>query len=324
MLYVTTRNTDDAFTSYRTLKNNLGPDGGSFVPFHMPTFTNSQFSKMKEKTFNENVADVLNIFFSTRLNGWDLDFEIGRNLLRVTRMNHRIAVAELWHNLDGEYSYIENILFQKISPENAAITNWPRIAIRIAVIFGVYGQLLHENILNPGEKFDFSVCNDDFISPIAALYCQDMGIPINTIICACESEGNLWDFIQRGFINTAGVKAETLIGIERLLHLKLGNFAVAEFMSACDKKRQFAVLEKELPQINSSLFCSVSGKDRARTIISSLYRTNAYSIDSNAALCYGGLQDYRAKIGNSQLTIIFSEKAPVGCFNEVSVTEKTH
>lgn len=321
MLYVTTRNTNDAFTSYRTLVNDLGPDGGSFIPFRMPVFTHPQLARLKDKSFSENVADILNIFFSTKLNGWDLDLDIGRNFLRVTAMNHRIVVAELWHNLEGNYSYLERMLFQKIAPDNTVITNWPRIAIRIAVMFGIYGQLMHENMLKIGENFDFTVRNDDLISPIAALYCQNMGMPVNTVICACDSTNNLWDFIHRGFVNTAMLNSETANGIERLLHLTFGSKYVADFGVACENKRQFSLSADELPQMNKSLFCSVSGKDRAQAIVSSLYRTNAYHIDDEAALSYGGLQDYRAKIRSSQLTIILSEKTPVNCLIEAAATE---
>lgn len=318
MLYITTRNTDDAYTSYRALMNDCGPDGGAFVPFRIPVLTNSRFTQMKEKTFNENVADILNLFFSTQLTGWDLDFGIGRNLLRISTVHRRVAVAELWHNLEDNYDYIECILFRKITKdEGTNVTKWPRIAIRIAVMFGIYGQLLREEELHVGEHFDISVCNDDFVSPMAALYCRKMGMPVNTVICACDEAKNLWDFIHRGFINTANINEDMQFGIERLLHLTLGYKTAVEFSANCEQKRTFTIEQKDLPQLNEALFCSVSGKARAQTVINSLYRTNTYIIDDDAARSYGGLQDYRAKVGDSQLTVIFAEKTPLNCLNEI-------
>ena len=319
MLYVTTRNNSDAFTAHRTMTNHFGPDGGGFVPFRMPYFDNSQLLHLKEKSFNENVADVLNLFFSTQLTNWDLDFGIGRNLLRISALNQKILIAELWHNLEGDYNYIESMLFQKITPESGAdITKWSQIAIRVAVLFGIYGQMLRQNSIRLGEHFAFSVRNDDFVTPIAALYCREMGMPINTVICACNEEGNLWDFIHRGFINTANITTNMQNGVERLLQLTLGCTLAADFSAACEQKRTFTIAETDLPRLNNALFCSVSGKERAQSIINSLYRTSAYIIDDDAALSYGGLQDYRAQVGDSQLIVILSEKCPLLCADEIT------
>ena len=319
MLYVTTRNNGDAFTAHRTMTNQFGPDGGSFVPFRMPVFDNAQLLHLKEKSFNENVAEILNLFFSTQLTSWDLDFGIGRNLLRISAMNQKILIAELWHNLEGNYDYLESMLFQKIAPEPGAdITKWSQIAIRVAVLFGIYGQMLRQNLVRLGEHFAFSVRNDDFVTPIAALYCREMGMPINTVVCACNEEGNLWDFIHRGFLNTATIPANLQIGVERLLHLVFGCNVAADFSAACEQKRTFSIEEKDLPQLNDALFCSVSGKERAQSIINSLFRTNAYIIDDDAALSYGGLQDYRAKVGDGQLIVILAEKTPLSCVNEIT------
>ena len=39
MLYVTTRNNRDAFTAQRVLTENRGPEGGLFLPFREPLFS---------------------------------------------------------------------------------------------------------------------------------------------------------------------------------------------------------------------------------------------------------------------------------------------
>ena len=318
MLYVTTRNTGDAFTTHRVLTNNFGPDGGSFVPFRMPVLNEEQLAQLRDKTFNQTVAEVLNSFFSLQLSGWDLDFGIGRNLVRISPMNHRIVVAELWHNLGDKFGYVEDLLAKKIVTNTDLPISWPQLSVKIAVLFGVYGQMLREGLLNPGDVFDFSVGNDDFVTPMAAMYCRSMGMPVNTIVCTCDEGRSLWDFINRGTVNTGSVDTKLQAGLERLLHCTLGCKAAGEFTAACAAGAFYSVSEEELPQMNASLFCSVAGKDRGQTVINSLYRTNAYIIDDDAALCYGGLQDYRAKVGDSQLTVILAEKTPLSCVDAVS------
>lgn len=317
---MTTRHTDDAYTAYRALTKDVGPDGGGFVPFRLPVLTKEKIAEFKDKTFNQTVAEILNMFFSLRLNGWDLDLVAGKGMVRLAPMNHRIIVAELWHNLEGRLSYVEGVLRKKLAEEAKAdgVAEWSQIAVRIAVFFGVYGQLLRDDHVNIDEEIDFSVNNDDFVSPIAILYCRKMGLPVNMIVCTCDESNNLWDFIHRGTISTVGISKQLQIGLERLLHATLGCDAAVLFCEACAKSRAFSVPKEALPVLNSGLFCSVAGKDRAKSVINSLYRTNSYIIDSNTALCYGGLQDYRAKTGASGLTVILAESTPVNHLDEIA------
>lgn len=320
MLYITTRNADDAFTAHRTLLNDFSPDGGSFVPFRFPTYDIDTLALLKDKSFNQIVSEFLNTFFSLRLTGWDLDFSVGRNLVRATAMNHRIIVAELWHNLGGDLSYIEEIICQKITAVtgNNIAENWPRVAVKISILFGTYGQLLREGMLKPEDSFDFSVNNDDFLTTIAILYCQKMGMPVNTIICTCSEKSNLWDFIHRGTVETENLSPCIQVNIERILHLTLGCNEAVEFSKSCYTKDNYTIPEDLLPEMNAKLFCSVAGKNRSESVINSLYRTNSYLVDTETALCFGGLQDYRAKLGNSQTTVILAQKTPARCLPEIA------
>jgi len=114
MLYVTTRDKRDAFTAHRAIFEEYGPDGGRYIPFSLPEFSGEEIAALKDKGFSQAVADVLNIFFSARLTGWDVDFCIGRNPIRFMQMNHRIVVAELWRNLDGQFAYVVRCLAARI------------------------------------------------------------------------------------------------------------------------------------------------------------------------------------------------------------------
>ena len=92
MLYVTTQDSKDAHTAYRTLGANSGPDGGLFVPFKMPKLEPEQIENLKEKSFEQNIADVLNLLFNARMDGWDVGFTIGRRPHKLVPMSHRVYV----------------------------------------------------------------------------------------------------------------------------------------------------------------------------------------------------------------------------------------
>ena len=70
--------------------------------------------------------------------------------------------------------------------------------------------------------------------------------------------------------------------------------------------------------LNSGLFCAVTGSNRTSQHINSIYRSNAYILDPTSALCVGGLQDYRAKTGESKPTLVLSCVSPAIYISEIS------
>ena len=51
MLYVTTRDDKDAYTAHRTLHSDFAPDGGQFVPFKLPVFTEEEIKRFADGNF---------------------------------------------------------------------------------------------------------------------------------------------------------------------------------------------------------------------------------------------------------------------------------
>lgn len=313
MLYITTRDKDTLYTAFNAMTKDEADSGGRFVPFRLPLYTSEEILALQNKGFGQIIADNLNMFFSSRLEGWDIDFSIGRNAIRTVTMNHRIVIAELWHNLDGCFSSIEHALCKKLSEgkNDDSVRDWVRFAIRIGAIFGLYGELLKNDVLKPGQTFDVSVPNDQFLTPMSAWYCRTMGLPVKKIICSCDDGGCMWDFINRGVLNTVSLSKEQKLGLERLIQATVSCDEAKRFSDACISEKAYAVAEEDLPLLNDGLFCSVAGKDRAKNTINSVFRSNSYIIDTQTALCCSGLQDYRAKTGESELTVILAENTPM-------------
>lgn len=320
MLYITTRSNDITFTSHKALVEDRAPDGGCYTPFHMPDYSTEEVAGLKDKTFSQIVADILNSFFSSRLTSWDVDFCIGRNTLKLLSMSHRMVIAELWHNTDGKFSATISALCAKISgEENISVpSDWASTAVRIAVLFGIYGQMLQSDFLGTGDRFDISVPVDDYQTPISALYAKQMGLPIDAIISVSEDNSGVWDLIHRGVFNTKGVSHRLRAGLEKLIFATLGYSYVEIFNQACENSQLFTLSEEELPVLNKGLFCAVAGDNRAGDTINSLFRSNAYIVDPVTALCYAGSQDYRAKTGNSHVTLLLAERTPLDFTGKIS------
>ena len=104
MLYVTTRDPRDAYTANRALSENRCPEGGFFVPMRLPHYGESEIAELAEKSFSQNVADILNLLFATQLDGWSVEFGIGRYPVKLVALNGYIAILEGddWWDWDGK------------------------------------------------------------------------------------------------------------------------------------------------------------------------------------------------------------------------------
>ena len=60
MLYVTTRDNRETYTANRALTESRGPDGGFYVPFRMPVFSEEEIRSLGDKSFGQCVSEVLN------------------------------------------------------------------------------------------------------------------------------------------------------------------------------------------------------------------------------------------------------------------------
>lgn len=318
MLYATTRSKTDSYTAHRALAENKAPDGGFFLPFRMPVLEPVQLRKLKEQSFSETVAQILNLFFSSGITAWDVDCCIGKSAARIISMPHRVHLAKLWNNPQGDYAYICGRLYEKLygkTPETG-VTDWAGIAIRIAVLFGI-GSLLQKMDI---ASFDVAVNTGDFSAPIAVWYARKMGLSVGTIICACNENSAAWDFLHRGELNTGMTTVHTATpeldisnppGLERLIFATLGFDETQKYLTAVSKGRLYQIRPDMTQCINKGVFVSVIGNDRIDSVISSVYRSNNCILDPYTAVSYGSLQDYRAKTGESCPTILFWDKNPV-------------
>lgn len=317
MLYTTTRTKTDTYTAHRTLTEDRAADGGFYIPFRMPVLDRQELEQMNEQSFGETVAQILNLFFSARITGWDIDCCIGKSAAKVLPMSHRVLLAQLWDNPQGDFSYVCNALYKKIAGDATAdhVTNWTETAVRIAVLFGIGAMLRKNNI----QSFDVAVASGDFKTVMAIWYARKMGLSVGTIVCACNENNAPWDLLHRGEMNTGMTTVHTNIkdldasnpaGLERLIYAVFGLDETQKYLQASNKKGIYQVRPDMAADLSKGMFVSVVGKDRIEAVISSVYRSNNCILDPYTAVAYGGLQDYRAKTGESCPTVLLWEKKP--------------
>lgn len=323
MLYVTTRNDQEVYTAQRALRESRGPEGGLYVPFRDPVFSREDICALKEKSFNRCVADVLNVLFQTRLTSWDVDFAIGRYAVRLQMLGKRLVVSEGWHNLESDFSRIVKNLSALLQGEKSVQIQtavWAEIGIRIAVLFGIFGELMREGIADENRKVDISVVSGDFSAPMSAWYARKWGLPIGNVICACNENSNLWDFVCNGVLRCADVAqttgtscADVIVpeSLERLIHACGGTEETERYVDTVRMGGNYYVEDVLLHRLRKGLYVTVSSDSRVNSTIPTVFGTHSYVLSPYGALAYAGLQDYRARTGESRTALLLEERSPL-------------
>ena len=302
MLYVSTRNPADTYTAYRALHEEITPDDGQYVPFHLPAFAREELATFRRQSFCATVTQILNLLFSLNLSDWDIESAIGRSPVKSETVGQRLEIVELWHNPEGDCQHIFNRLYKVISHSDHPPVGWPVVAIKIALLFAIYSTT--EKPLN---NFDVAVSSDDFSDITAACYCKKMGLPINLLICACNEGSSIWGLVNKGEFLTGTHNPRYL---ESFLYAYFGAEQVRIYLNAYEGKSAYCVDESCQQMLIEGLFAAVVSDRRADTVIASMLSSSNYALDNNAAIAYGALQDYRACVGISNDTLILSKQRP--------------
>ena len=321
MLYVTTRNNRDAYTAQRVLQDRRAPDGGFYVPFRLPSFSEEEIASFGEKSFNKCTAEIINLLFNTRLTSFDLDLGVGRYAVRLEMLNTRLIMAECWHNPQWEFRRLVRDLITLILGEESDPVpgEWTEIGVRIAVLFGIFGELMRHGMAAADKKVDVSVVAGDFSAPMSVWYARAMGLPVGNIICSCNENGNLWNFICHGQLKTDGVAVATCVpeadivvpaGIERLISACGGCEEVSRYLDTVRQGKTYYAEDKLLQRLRQGLYVTVTSRNRVLETVPNAYKTHDYILSLSSALNYIGLQDYRARTGECRNALIFTEKSP--------------
>lgn len=322
MLYITTRNSKDIYTSHHSLCKDRGVCGGLYIPFQDIKYSQVEIDELKEKTFGQCVAHILNLFFSARLDGWDIDFCIGRYPVKLIPMSHKITIAEMWNNPDWDFArFVRNLRGRILGTADTAqpYGDWTWIAVRIAFLFGIFGELCRIGLVDSKHPIDVSVCTGDFSAPMALWYARKMGLPVGTIIFSCNTNSNAWELLHHGTldVNASVIPTSTPMcdvavpqGMERLIYSCLGENETLRFVDRCRRGAVYSLSEEESACLREGMFGAVIGENRIEAVIRNVHKTGAYLLGPYSALAYSGLQDYRATNAEAGPALILTERGP--------------
>ena len=310
MLYISTRDRTDSFTSHRALYNDRTPDGGMFVPMRIPDISRENILALKERSFTDVIAYVLNLFFDKKITGWDIDLHIGKSPYKLQYTSHRIVAAQMWNNHGGQYAYFERGIYDLYFSEEKSGTilpQWVKIATRIAVLFALHTRMLNDQI----REFDVAVPADDFSDLISCWYARKMGLPIGKILCGCDGKSGIWDLVHRGECSLPA-NGSVGPGMECLMFDAFGRQLTEKYLDICNCGGVFRLTADQRAELDSVIFVAVCGKQRIYDIIRSFSQSGDLFLEPAAAMAYCALQDYRFSTGESKQTLLILDKSSSG------------
>lgn len=330
MLYVTTGNFRDAYTAHRVLAEHRGPDGRLYLPMSRPDFGPNLIREIGEKSFSQNVADIVNLLFNTELDSWAIEFAIGRYPVKLVPVSGRATVAETWHNPLWRFERLARGVEKAIKQSDLISpfpSDWLMIASRIAVLFGIFGELIRDSAVSAAEPMDLVVPCGNFAPVMAAWYAREWGLPISTILVCCNENAAAWNLLHKGELRTDASLFKTDTpecdhvvpqDLERLIHAVFGSLETERFLECCRKKETYYLEKYQFDQLRKGISVTVVSGKRVESTIKTLFVSDGYISDPYTALCYSGLIDYRSRTGERKQALILSEESPELSLDTVS------
>ena len=321
MRYVTTRSDRESYTPHQAMTADRAPDGGWFLPEEAPVFTEELLRAGAGKSFNENVAAVLRLLFDGSLTGRDIDLVAGKAAVNLLPLNSHTHVVETWRNLDCDFAGYRDRLFNLMVRD--PFTNpgqWFTLAVEIAVIYAVFAELAAAGKVSAEAPLDLAVPSFDFRLPMAARYARSWGLPIGTIICACNENNAPWCLLHQGELRTdvpvrsTGIPAcdqAVPAGLERLIHSTLGMEEAGRWGACVAAGRLFTLEAAQQAALREGISVSVVSRRRMDFMLPNLFGAGGWHPDPYAAMAYTGLVDHRAAPGDTGMALVIAGENPV-------------
>ena len=253
-----------------------------------------------------------------------------QELQMVTQEGSNVGVAAVVGNFDDAQTGVKKLFSnEKVRRDlerkgyffsSANSINWGRVLPQIVYYISAYCDLLRDEKIEPGQAVNVCVPTGNFGNILAAYYAREMGLPIDQLICASNSNNVLTDFIREGvydrnrqFYNTMSPSMDILISsnLERLLYsITQDPEEVRRYMARLNEVGRYQVggkVKEKLQKRFKGYFCDDKETQR---VIRSMYDRHGYLIDTHTAVAFSALEKYRAETGDGAPAIVASTASP--------------
>ncbi|MBE7020320.1 MAG: threonine synthase [Ruminococcaceae bacterium] len=261
-----------------------------------------------------------------------------QKLQMVTQAGENVFVSGVDGNFDDAQNGVKKLFtdedFKKelfdsnIVFSSANSINFGRLVPQVVYYFSSYIQLLENGMVSLGDKINVVVPTGNFGNILAAYYAKMMGLPIDKLICASNSNNVLTDFINTGvydknraFNLTSSPSMDILISsnLERLLYelSDKDDKLITEYMSQLQSSGKYKVSDAILNKVKTNFYGGYCDDTTTAKVIKETFESYGYLIDTHTAVAKAVYDKYVEETGDKKISVIASTASPYKFLNSV-------
>ena len=192
-----------------------------------------------------------------------------------------------------------------------------RLSPQIVYYFSAYCDLVNSNEIKMGDKVDFVVPTGNFGDILAGYYAKKMGLPINKLVCASNSNNVLTEFFNSGeynknreFYKTSSPSMDILISsnLERLIYEISGRNSELTSLRMKDLslKGEYSIFENEMKIIDKDFYADYCDEEETKNTIKDIFNDYGYVLDTHTAVAFSVENSYKNNVKTDNPVIVLS------------------
>ena len=182
--------------------------------------------------------------------------------------------------------------------------NWGRLVPQIVYYVSAYCDIVKNGKIALGDKIDVCVPTGNFGNIFACYIAKLMGLPVDKLICASNSNNVLTDFLRSGvydrnrkFTTTMSPSMDILISsnLERLLYVTLGAEKTAAYMDSLAKTGKYTLSDDDFEKIKADFVGYYADEAETAKTVKDIYENKNCLIDTHTAVAVSATVKYRSE-----------------------------
>ena len=248
-----------------------------------------------------------------------------QKLQMATQTGSNVNVCAIRGNFDDAQTGVKKIFADTVAKEkllensyvlsSANSINWGRLAPQIVYYISAYCDLLNAGDITYGETINVCVPTGNFGNIFAAYISKLMGLPLDKLVCASNSNNVLTEFLQNGiydrnrnFYLTMSPSMDILISsnLERLLYFTCGADQTRAYMKELNESGRYEVSEEIKKLIAENFVGYCADENETAQTINNFYNNKKYLSDPHTAVAFACAEKYMNDFGDNKKMIVAS------------------
>lgn len=254
-----------------------------------------------------------------------------QKLQMCTQEGDNVRVVGVKGNFDDCQTAVKKIFTSKdtaakLKAANVVLSsansiNFGRLVPQIVYYFSAYCDLVNAGEIGLGDDIDFTVPTGNFGNILAGYYAKKMGLPVNKLVCASNSNNVLTEFFLSGiydanreFFKTMSPSMDILISsnLERLVFELSGRDGAltSERMAELKKSGKYYLNKNEQAALEKEFFAGYCDEEECAMQMEESFNDSGYLSDPHTAVALKVAGEYMSQADTARKMVVLSTASP--------------